>query len=1221
MEQPMATSDLAPPRGLLHTAHAGVQVSAVRLTLESVLSFLASLRLTVVLFALSIFLVFAGTLAQVDNDVWEVVRHTYFRTWVAHVQFQAFERLGQMFYKPFSLGFPEGAYFPFPGGKLIGVALLINLLAAHAIRFKVVARGSRLVTGLAVIALGVVITYLVIRSGGGSGIESELSPQFAYGMWLGLRAVIALAALAFCYYLIRAYDQIPRARWKVLLAADLALMAVAGWLLFDPFGWFDYAGMRIVWQLLKGTNPGLILLAGCLLLFKKRAGIVLLHGGIALMMFSEILTAIGAHESQMTIPEGGTVNWSQDIRASELAIINGSDKDTDRVTVVPQSLLTANVGKASRIENPELPFDIRVLSWIPNSQLVDISAGEPNPASAGAGLRAKPVAVDAATGVDKESKADLPSAYVELFKKGTDESLGTYLVSQWLKDQPIKVGDHEYNLALRFERQYYPFSVTLKDFEFKRYVGTNTAKSYESLVQLKDPQENVDREIKIWMNNPLRYSGMTFYQSNFDPETETTTVLQVVKNPGWMAPYVGCMFVLIGMTAHFGAMLVRFLERRFTDEHSPSGSAAVTHATGGPTQFGKAKTHAASGHSANSPWLSAGILVPTIMLVVFGGYLLSKMRMPKASLTEMQIYSFGELPVQYQGRVKPYDTLARNTLQYLSAKQELIREDADGKTHKEPAIRWLLDTISGSARANDHRVFRIDHPEVLDTLGLTARPGSFRYSINDIRPKFAELEKQARLAAAVPEKKQSLYQRRIAELYGKLSLYVMLQQTFGLPQIDGQSREEVMNQVQTVQADIQRLKSAKMPLAIPPTTADVHWTGLLESGFAMMLSQATQQPVNEGTQQLYALLNAYARGDTAEFNRQLTNFHRTIDKYESSIAAQASQLQAAGTKHSEILSQSRVRFETFFNSFSPFYYCAVLYLVAFVLGATSWLAWPVPLRRASVWLLWFTFAVHTFALVSRLYISGRPPVTNLYSSAVFIGWAAVLLALVLEWIFKLGLGSMVASIVGFLTLLVAHFLSLDGDTLIVMQAVLDTQFWLATHVVCITLGYATTFVAGAFGIVYLLLAHVVPVLGENDRKQLTRMIYGTLCFAILFSFIGTVLGGLWADDSWGRFWGWDPKENGALIIVLWNALVLHARWGGMVKSRGLATLVVGGNIVTTWSWFGVNELGVGLHAYGASESSTAMWLLAFVATQLAIIALGLMPARWFTSEPPAKLAA
>jgi ABC-type transport system involved in cytochrome c biogenesis permease subunit len=235
----------------------------------------------------------------------------------------------------------------------------------------------------------------------------------------------------------------------------------------------------------------------------------------------------------------------------------------------------------------------------------------------------------------------------------------------------------------------------------------------------------------------------------------------------------------------------------------------------------------------------------------------------------------------------------------------------------------------------------------------------------------------------------------------------------------------------------------------------------------------------------------------------------------------------------------------------------------------------------------------------------------LYSSAVFIGWAGVLLSLIFEYIYRLGLGNIAAAVIGFLTLIVAHFLSLDGDTFLVLQAVLDTQFWLATHVVCITLGYAATFMAGMWGAIYILGARIVPVLDENARHQVTRITYGTLCFAIFFSFVGTVLGGLWADDSWGRFWGWDPKENGALIIVLWNALVLHARWGGLVKGRGLAALTVGGNIVTTWSWFGVNELGVGLHAYGASESSTAMWLLTFAISQLAIMALGAMPSEWF----------
>jgi len=146
------------------------------------------------------------------------------------------------------------------------------------------------------------------------------------------------------------------------------------------------------------------------------------------------------------------------------------------------------------------------------------------------------------------------------------------------------------------------------------------------------------------------------------------------------------------------------------------------------------------------------------------------------------------------------------------------------------------------------------------------------------------------------------------------------------------------------------------------------------------------------------------------------------------------------------------------------------------------------------------------------------------------------------------------------------------------------------------------------GLIYIIMAAFSSkpfsnAFDESQQKQLTRMTYGTICFAIFFSFVGTVLGGLWADDSWGRFWGWDPKENGALLIVIWNALVLHARWGGMIQRRGLAILAIFGNVITAWSWFGVNQMGVGLHAYGATEGRT-LALLVFVLSQLAVMMLG-----------------
>ena len=359
---------------------------------------------------------------------------------------------------------------------------------------------------------------------------------------------------------------------------------------------------------------------------------------------------------------------------------------------------------------------------------------------------------------------------------------------------------------------------------------------------------------------------------------------------------------------------------------------------------------------------------------------------------------------------------------------------------------------------------------------------------------------------------------------------------------------------------------------------------------------------------LRKVLDAYAAGKTQEFNTAVADYQKIV-KERAVAEAQHEDAAAVSTegttrKAAERLNLDRIGFETYFNNFSPFTLCIVLYICAFVLAVLAWLGWPEGFNRSANWLLWFTFALHTFGLICRIYISGRPPITNLYSSAVFIGWAAVFFALLFEVIYKLGVGNLLAAALGFPTMIIAYYLTFDndGDTIGVMQAVLDTNFWLATHVVCITLGYATTLVAGALGILTIVLGLLTGRLNEDHRRQLTRMTYGTICFAIFFSFIGTILGGLWADDSWGRFWGWDPKENGALMIVIWNAIVLHARWGKMVGERGLAALAVCGNIVTLWSWFGVNEMGVGLHSYGFTEGR-AFWLGIFMLSQLAIVAV------------------
>jgi ABC-type transport system involved in cytochrome c biogenesis permease subunit len=341
------------------------------------------------------------------------------------------------------------------------------------------------------------------------------------------------------------------------------------------------------------------------------------------------------------------------------------------------------------------------------------------------------------------------------------------------------------------------------------------------------------------------------------------------------------------------------------------------------------------------------------------------------------------------------------------------------------------------------------------------------------------------------------------------------------------------------------------------------------------------------------MLQAYDSGDAKRFDRAVADY----DKFLQHVPPDA---------------LAKERFEVFFNHFAPFYQCIVLYVWVLVLACVGWVAWREPLHRAAFWLAFLTLVVHTWALCARMYLQGRPPVTNLYSSAVFIGWGCVILCLVLEHFYRFGVASAVAGVLGGTTLVIAHYLAQSGDTLEMMQAVLDTNFWLATHVTCITLGYTATFVAGFLGIGLIVTGVVTPYLTQDLLKKMGRMIYGVTCFAMLFSFTGTVLGGIWADQSWGRFWGWDPKENGALLIVLANALLLHARWGGVVQSRGMAVIAVFGNIVTAWSWFGVNMLGVGLHSYGFMSKAVPL-LVTFVMVNVVVMGAGLLPFRMWTS--------
>jgi ABC-type transport system involved in cytochrome c biogenesis permease subunit len=565
---------------------------------------------------------------------------------------------------------------------------------------------------------------------------------------------------------------------------------------------------------------------------------------------------------------------------------------------------------------------------------------------------------------------------------------------------------------------------------------------------------------------------------------------------------------------------------------------------------------------------------------------------PSPSHDDFDLAGFGKIPVLGGGRVKPLDTVARNSLLIIHGRESIRLPNREQVS----AIQWLADLLFNASAADQYSVFVIHNADVLGLFGWQQTERKY-FSYAELKPFLRQIDEQGTLSQRLQSVERSAYQNAILKLRNSLGLYQQLQDSIQFAEAKDWMNEVDQSRRDRTAREIQREKQLARSayiLAVPPDAGQSRdWQSVGEA--LLNFTPPNPHPVV----QMYAQIGRnYLAGDRAGFNREIASLsHWMSERQQAAI--------------------SRSSFEFLFNRLNPFTHSMVLYVLAFLFACSSWLTWSRPLNRTAFYLLLLALAVHTFGLVSRMYLQGRPPVTNLYSSAIFIGWGAVIVALILERIYRDGIGSACAGAIGFVTLIIARHLAGSGDTLEMLQAVLDTNVWLATHVVAITIGYSAMFLAGMLATIYLVRGVFTRSLTPGVAASLTRMTYGVICFATFFSFIGTVLGGIWADQSWGRFWGWDPKENGAILIVLWCAMILHARWGGVIQERGLMIMAVFGNVLTSFSWFGVNMLGVGLHSYGFMEAAFP-WLCGFVASQLGLMVVGAMPlARWqsFRSSP------
>ncbi len=290
---------------------------------------------------------------------------------------------------------------------------------------------------------------------------------------------------------------------------------------------------------------------------RDKAGIWMVHLGLILLLLGQLGTDLLSRESGMHLREGDTRNYSETERQAELAVLDATEPDMDKVVAIPQAVLMRNKDVSHR----DLPFTVRIKKFYANSVVEDRKPNDttPPPVTQGIGTRAVVREMPHATEMDRR---DVPSAIVEIVSpKG---SLGTWLVSEYIDGpQQLNLDNRTYQIVMRPRRYYKPYSITLKEFRHDVYPGTEIPKNFSSRVLLQRADTGESREVVIYMNNPLRYAGETYYQSGFDPDNKGT-ILQVVHNPSWLTPYFSCILVGLGLVVHFAMHLLGFTFKRRT---------------------------------------------------------------------------------------------------------------------------------------------------------------------------------------------------------------------------------------------------------------------------------------------------------------------------------------------------------------------------------------------------------------------------------------------------------------------------------------------------------------------------------------------------------------------------------------------------------------------------------------------------------------------------------
>lgn len=588
--------------------------------------------------------------------------------------------------------------------------------------------------------------------------------------------------------------------------------------------------------------------------------------------------------------------------------------------------------------------------------------------------------------------------------------------------------------------------------------------------------------------------------------------------------------------------------------------------------------------------------------------------------------TLSQIPILSNGRIKPLDTYARINLSRFHNKDSL---------NKTSAIEWFTELIFDPTAANEKKIFRIINLEVLGALGIAQNPGN-NYSAMEL---INTLQKNSQLIEGIsntaPEE-QTPAQKQIIDLYSNIQLYIEISRSFSMvfkefeihdvalakklnlkdqqklsyqdilkeeialkkvlnefikqgrlknPNQADQPLLEILNFIDFIRQDDQ---SSELKIFPPASFSNNEQIVSLEwfSPWKMHLNNTADNSSAESFKVWQALYEAYHTKDFNQFN-----------------ALSEKLLQVSQLNSQHLASATILKLETHFNRLNIFVNSTVFYILSFLLFALSSLFYQKILSRLSFISLSIGAVIHLCGIVIRCLIMNRAPVSSLYESIIFVSLIAVVVSLFIEFKHKNGTGTFIGSTLGALLLLVSFGYEKDGDSMGMLVAVLDTNFWLATHVVTISIGYGCSLVASLLAHLYLFKKRFRQLsnhFAKSDEQKLLKNIHSTVLFSLFFTVLGTILGGIWADQSWGRFWGWDPKENGALFLCLWLLFILHGKLAGYFKKTSLAVATGLTSVIVILAWFGVNLLNVGLHSYGFTES-IAQNIVVFSAVEFATL--------------------